>query len=131
MEEILAENNEASVGFTVANFSVAIRDAGLDSMDPLKRPLIQLSRRRSKETKVVAAVQSEMIDSGTMRKLRNAFVKRVFVWTVNDRQQITRVANHGIDGIVTDEPEEATRVVRQMRERCGGRSTPGKRAKYE
>lgn len=73
MEEILAENNEASVGFTVANFSVAIRDAGLDSMDPLKRPLIQLARRRSKETKVVAAVQSEMIDSGTMRKVRSLF----------------------------------------------------------
>ena len=29
-----------------------------------------------------------------------------------------RVANHGVHGIVTDEPEEATRVVRSMRATC-------------
>ena len=134
MLEILRENPEARVGFTVANFSRAIRDAGLDSVDPLERELIhrasgstafkrsgRLSTRNdasessSAGARVVAAVQSEMITPVLTKRLRLENVNDVYAWTVNDEASIRRVANHGVFGIVTDEPEEATRVVRLMR----------------
>lgn len=132
MLEILRENPEARVGFTVANFSRAIRDAGLDSVDPLERELI---RRASAGARVVAAVQSEMIEPALTKRLRAENVRDVYAWTVNDEARIRRVANHGVHGIVTDEPEEATRVVRAMRAMCdspvfGGalRDQPSRRA---
>ena len=113
--EILRENPEARVGFTVANFSRAIRDAGLGSVNPLDRELI---RRASADARVVAAVQSEMIEPALTRRLKDENVRDVYAWTVNDESSIRRVANHGVRGIVTDEPEEATRVVRAMRATC-------------
>ena len=147
MLEILNENPEARVGFTVANFSRAVRDAGLGSVDPNERELIRrasASRRTSafamggrsgrtedlkdlkdfgpkpiaSASRVVAAVQSEMIAPALTRRLRGENVPDVYAWTVNDEASVRRVANHGVHGIVTDEPEEATRVVRSMRATC-------------
>ena len=138
MLEILRENPEARVGFTVANFSRAIRDARLDSVDPLERELIRrasgsikFARNKRSSTRndaerelsseranVVAAVQSEMITPVLTKRLRLENVNDVYAWTVNDEASIRRVANHGVFGIVTDEPEEATRVVRLMRLMC-------------
>ena len=150
MLEILNENPEARVGFTVANFSRAVRDAGLGSVDPNERELIRrasASRRASafamggrsgrtedlkdlkdlkdfgpkpiaSASRVVAAVQSEMIAPALTRRLRGENVPDVYAWTVNDEASVRRVANHGVHGIVTDEPEEATRVVRSMRATC-------------
>ena len=145
MLEILRENPEARVGFTVANFSRAIRDARLDSVDPLERELIhrasgsikfarnkRLSTRNdagkessSERANVVAAVQSEMISPVLTKRLRLENVNHVYAWTVNDEASIRRVANHGVFGIVTDEPEEATRVVRLMRLMCDSPSVFG------
>ena len=152
MLEILNENPEARVGFTVANFSRAVRDAGLGSVDPNERELIRRasastssafamgpSRTRSGrtkdgdrkrgspiagESKVVAAVQSEMIAPALTRRLRGENVPDVYAWTVNDETSVRRVANHGVHGIVTDEPEEATRVVRAMRATCDAPLNP-------
>ena len=152
MLEILNENPEARVGFTVANFSRAVRDAGLGSVDPNERELIRRasastssafamgpSRTRSGrtkdgdrkrgspiagESKVVAAVQSEMIEPALTRRLRGESVPDVYAWTVNDETSVRRVANHGVHGIVTDEPEEATRVVRAMRATCDAPLNP-------
>ena len=152
MLEILNENPEARVGFTVANFSRAVRDAGLGSVDPNERELIRRasastssafamgpSRTRSGrtkdgdrkrgspiagESKVVAAVQSEMIEPALTRRLRGENVPDVYAWTVNDETSVRRVANHGVHGIVTDEPEEATRVVRAMRATCDAPLNP-------
>ena len=149
MLEILNENPEARVGFTVANFSRAVRDAGLGSVDPNERELIRRAsastslsafamRGRSGRTedqkdgdrkrgapiagesqsRVVAAVQSEMVAPALTRRLRSENVPDVYAWTVNDEASVRRVANHGVHGIVTDEPEEATRVVRAMRATC-------------
>lgn len=36
--------------------------------------------------------------------------RRVHVWTVNDRQDMRRLFNWGVDGIFTDDPELAVRV---------------------
>ena len=133
----------------MANFSRAVRDAGLGSVDPNERELIRrasASRRTSafamggrsgrtedlKDLKDfgpkpiasasrVVAVQSEMIAPALTRRLRGENVPDVYAWTVNDEASVRRVANHGVHGIVTDEPEEATRVVRSMRAR---RATP-------
>jgi glycerophosphoryl diester phosphodiesterase len=145
MLEILRENPEARVGFTVANFSRAIRDARLDSVDPLERELIhrasgsiKFARNKRSSTRndaeresssagarVVAAVQSEMIEPALTKRLRAENVRDVYAWTVNDEASIRRVANHGVFGIVTDEPEEATRVVRLMRLMCDSPSVFG------
>jgi glycerophosphoryl diester phosphodiesterase len=131
--EILKENPDARVGFTVANFSKNMIEAGLDSVDPRTRAIVNhaahkglsggadaKNKREERNNNVVAAVQSEMVDVSLSKKLKNANVKKVFAWTVNSPEAIARVANHGVDGIVTDEPEEATRVLRTMRARCGG-----------
>jgi hypothetical protein len=76
-----------------------------------------------------------MIEPALTKRLRAENVRDVYAWTVNDEASIRRVANHGVFGIVTDEPEEATRVVRLMRAMCdspvfGGarRDQPSKRA---
>ncbi|MDB9925126.1 glycerophosphodiester phosphodiesterase family protein [bacterium] len=132
MIEILRENDEAAVGFTVANFSRVMLELGLDKVDARKRPLIATAKNNP-NSKVVAAVQSEMISSVLKKKLSQNFVNDIFAWTVNEEHLITRVANHGVDGIVTDEPEEATRVVRAMRERCGERNLKqkGKKGRNE
>jgi plasmid stabilization system protein ParE len=73
---------------------------------------------------VVAAVQSEMIAPALTRRLRGENVPDVYAWTVNDETSVRRVANHGVHGIVTDEPEEATRVVRAMRATCDAPLNP-------
>ena len=123
--EILRENPEARVGFTVANFSRAIRDAGLGSVDPLDRELIRrashsggLAPSGGAGARVVAAVQSEMVEPALTRRLKGENVRDVYAWTVNDEASVRRVANRGVRGIVTDEPEEATRVIRAMRAMC-------------
>jgi glycerophosphoryl diester phosphodiesterase len=149
MLEILRENPEARVGFTVANFSRAIRDARLDSVDPLERELIHRASGSSafKFGAEQALVYSKRRREGVVVRGRAgggcraerddfepALTKRlrlprtcddVYAWTVNDEASIRRVANHGVFGIVTDEPEEATRVVRLMRAMCDSPSVFG------
>ena len=48
-----------------------------------------------------------MIAPALTRRLRGENVPDVYAWTVNDEASVRRVANHGVHGIVTDEPEEA------------------------
>jgi glycerophosphoryl diester phosphodiesterase len=57
----------------------------------------------------------------------NAFVKRahgngkdVFVWTVNDGLTMSRYMSMGVDGVITDEPALAGRVIAQRRELGSG-----------
>lgn len=110
--DVLREVPEARVGYTVANFSVAMRNAGLHRVDAARRPVVSSA--------YVAAVQSEMIEPSVTRAARAAGTRKIYAWTVNDPAKIRRVANHGVDGIVTDEPELATATVRAMRQMCGG-----------
>ena len=110
--DVLREIPEARVGYTVANFSVAMRNAGLHRVDAARRPVVSSA--------YVAAVQSEMIEPSTTRAARAAGTRKIYAWTVNDPAKIRRVANHGVDGIVTDEPELATATVRAMRRMCAG-----------
>jgi glycerophosphoryl diester phosphodiesterase len=56
------------------------------------------------------AVNMSMVTPGFVRKARNAG-KRVFVWTVNDPVSMSRVMSFGVDGIITDEPEMARRIL--------------------
>ena len=42
--------------------------------------------------------------------------KKVYVWTVNDAVTMSRMMSLGVDGIITDEPALARRV---LRERAG------------
>ena len=81
-------------------------------MDAARRPVVSSA--------YVAAVQSEMIEPSVTRAARVAGTRKIYAWTVNDPAKIRRVANHGVDGIVTDEPELATATVRAMRQMCGG-----------
>ena len=63
-------------------------------------------------------MQSEMVEPALTRRLKGENVRDVYAWTVNDEASVRRVANRGVRGIVTDEPEEATRVIRAMRAMC-------------
>ena len=42
--------------------------------------------------------------------------KQVFVWTVNDQVSMNMMMSHGVDGIITDEPETARSVLRERAE---------------
>ena len=57
--DVLREVPEARVGYTVANFSVAMRNAGLHRVDAARRPVVSSA--------YVAAVQSEMIEPSVTR----------------------------------------------------------------
>jgi len=56
------------------------------------------------------AVNMSMATSGFIRRT-HAAGKQVYVWTVNDAVSMSRMISLGVDGIITDEPEMARKVV--------------------
>jgi glycerophosphoryl diester phosphodiesterase len=56
------------------------------------------------------AVNTGMATPRFIRRARSAD-KRVFVWTVNDPVSMSRMMSLGVDGIITDEPEMARKVL--------------------
>ena len=111
MLDVLREFPEARVGYTVANFSAAMRDGGLDNhADARARPIIARA--------YCEAVQSEMASHKLRRECVRAGVSKVYAWTINDAAKVRRVANEGVDAIVTDEPGEAMRQIRALRDGC-------------
>ncbi len=56
------------------------------------------------------AVAMGMVSSGFVRRA-HAAGKRVYVWTVNDPLSMSRMISLGVDGVITDEPEMARRVL--------------------
>lgn len=66
-----------------------------------------------------------MTCAGTTGEVRDAGVGKVYAWTVNDPIRIRHVANQGVDGIVTDEPEACGRHVAALRAACRGEKRGG------
>ncbi len=56
------------------------------------------------------AVNMGMATPGFIRRAQLAG-KKVFVWTVNDQVSMSRMMSLGVDGIITDEPELARKVI--------------------
>jgi len=98
------------VGYTVANFSAAVRAAGMDV----------ISQRRVRRAEVLA-VQSEMLSSALMRGAARHKLK-THVWTVNDAERMRAVLAYGVDGVLTDNPRELQRVIGELRTQCDDRS---------
>ena len=98
------------VGYTVANFSAAVRAAGMDI----------ISQRRVRRAQVLA-VQSEMLSSALMRGAARHKLK-THVWTVNDAEQMRAVLAYGVDGVLTDNPRELQRMIGELRTQCDDRS---------
>lgn len=65
------------------------------------------------------AVRAAMAQPGLVRSL-HAAGKEIYVWTVNDPLQMSKMVSKGVDGIITDEPGLARRVL----EARAGLSTP-------
>jgi glycerophosphoryl diester phosphodiesterase len=61
------------------------------------------------------AVEKGMARGGFIRRMHQAG-KKVFVWTVNDPVSMSRLMSLGVDGIITDEPELARKVLDQRRD---------------
>jgi glycerophosphoryl diester phosphodiesterase len=59
-------------------------------------------------------VATGMARSGLIRRAHRAG-KKVFVWTVNDPVSMSRMMSLGVDGIITDEPDLARRVMQQRK----------------
>jgi len=95
----------AKVGFVVANFSAELRSRRVDQLNG-----------RIKGAHAVA-VQSEMVTRDFMRRARRKRLA-VHVWTVNDETAMENIANFGVDGIVTDEPQLLKRTLERMRREC-------------
>ncbi|EEH55499.1 uncharacterized protein MICPUCDRAFT_60240 [Micromonas pusilla CCMP1545] len=105
------------VGYSVANFSRAIIDAGLHRL---------AGREDVTSRAYVAAAQSEMASEALIAEVAAATAEdaphgktRTYAWTVNAPAATAAVVNAGVDGVVTDEPELVARVVRKLRGRCG------------
>ena len=56
------------------------------------------------------AVTSRMATPGFVRR-SHAHDKQVFVWTVNDSLGLSRMMSMGVDGVITDEPALARKVI--------------------
>ena len=56
------------------------------------------------------AVAMNMASAGLVRRVHKAG-KKLFVWTVNDPVSMSRMMSLGVDGIITDEPEMARKVL--------------------
>ncbi len=61
------------------------------------------------------AVNMVMASSGFVRRM-HAAGKQVYVWTVNDQVSMSQVMSLGVDGIITDEPELARKVLAERAE---------------
>jgi glycerophosphoryl diester phosphodiesterase len=56
------------------------------------------------------AIAMAMASGGFVRRAHEAG-KQVFVWTVNDPVSMSRMMSMGVDGVITDEPEMARKVL--------------------
>jgi glycerophosphoryl diester phosphodiesterase len=65
------------------------------------------------------AVRAAMAQPGLLRRL-HAADKEIYVWTVNDPLEMSKMISKGVDGIITDEPGMA----RQVLEARAGLSQP-------
>jgi Glycerophosphoryl diester phosphodiesterase len=66
----------------------------------------------SKETIDFISMKSSLITKNVVRELhRNG--KELFVWTVNNRQELERLKRLGVDNIITDNPAYAKEVLFQ------------------
>ncbi len=61
------------------------------------------------------AVNQNMANRGFIRRA-HATGKRVFVWTINDALSLSRWMSMGVDGVITDEPALARRVLAERAE---------------
>lgn len=55
--------------------------------------------------------QQELVDSELVRKIKGAG-KKIFVWTVNDPADMKRIAEYGVDGIISDDTSLLCRTLR-------------------
>ena len=58
------------------------------------------------------AVNARFVSRGFVRRAHRAG-KQVFVWTTNDAVSISRMIGRGVDGVITDDPDLARRVIVQ------------------
>lgn len=58
------------------------------------------------------AVNARFVSRGFVRRAHRAG-KQVFVWTTNDAVSISRMIGRGVDGVITDDPDLARRVIAQ------------------
>jgi glycerophosphoryl diester phosphodiesterase len=61
------------------------------------------------------AVSTSMASAGFVRRAHKAG-KKVFAWTVNDPVTMSQVISKGVDGVITDEPAMARRVLAERAE---------------
>ena len=102
------DGGKHKVGYTVANFSRALRDEGYHELST-NRPL----------GAYCVAIQSEMAEEEKL--VRDASEKlglKTFAWTVSDARRVRKLANNNIDGIVTDDPLIVRNVFEKMRRDC-------------
>lgn len=92
VQKIKSVEPELQVGF--------IMFAGVPDIDQIRADFIVMEEYMVNESIVASA------------KLHN---KPIYVWTVNERESMERFFGMGVDGIITDYPEEAISVVEELR----------------
>ena len=62
----------------------------------------------------IFSVHAEMVDAAFMKKARAAG-KEVHVWTVNNKSEMHRLMDLGVDGIITNYPDRLAEVIAERR----------------
>ena len=102
------DGGKHKVGYTVANFSRALRDEGYHELS-INRPL----------GAYCVAIQSEMAEEEKLvRDANDKLGLKTFAWTVSDARRVRKLANNNVDGIVTDDPLIVRNVFEKMRRDC-------------
>jgi glycerophosphoryl diester phosphodiesterase len=100
-------------GYVVSSFLPEVLSAlrGLDGSIPLGLLCEKRSQLSSSEVPVTWVIpRIDLIDRALIEEL-HAAGKRVMAWTVNRADEIRRLAEWGVDGIISDETEKLTQSI--------------------
>ena len=104
LAKIRAENPDIARGQLVGTF----KDSDLRWYEKALLKRLAFNRRALPD---VLSVEHVMIDRRFLKKMHRRGYK-VFAWTVNEEEEMTRLLDLGIDGIITDHPDKLLAVMR-------------------
>ncbi|HKT89135.1 MAG TPA: glycerophosphodiester phosphodiesterase [Candidatus Sulfotelmatobacter sp.] len=102
-------------GFVVSSFLPSILEAVHDENEAVPLGLICEKKSQlkwwTKLPVVYVVAQTALVNAALIDKLKTAG-KKIFVWTVNSPAQMQRLANLGVDGIISDKTDLLCRILR-------------------
>lgn len=105
LEAVRRSNPEIRRGQIYSDFR------GASGLSPLERVMLRNLAFNRRARPDVLSVNHDMVDARYLRRMHRRGY-RVFVWTVNDPEDMRRLLDLGVDGIITDRPDLLLDVMR-------------------